>query len=69
MKHHFDKIILYKGFQMSEFSKYTQDNVFHFLPLNFNKRKFSVVYGIPQDSILKKMHNILKILCILFTFY
>ena len=64
MKHHFDKIILYKGFQMSEFSKYTQDNVFHFLPLNFNKRKFSVVYGIPQDSILKKMQNMAKNQCL-----
>ena len=49
---------------MSENANYTREKVFNFLPLNFNKRKFSVTYGVPQDAILKQMQNMAKKQCL-----
>lgn len=49
---------------MSEDATYTREKKFSFLPPNFNKRKFSMVYGIPHDTILNQMQNMAKKQCL-----
>ena len=59
-----DKIILYKGMLMTENTEYKREKVFNFLPLNFNKRKFSVAFGTPQNDILNQIQNMAKKQCL-----
>lgn len=47
-----------------KYYRYYREKIFNFLPLNFNKRKFSVAYGIPQNSILNQMQNMAKKQCL-----
>lgn len=49
---------------MSENALYSREKKFNFLPQNFNKRKFSIAYGVPQDTILKQIQNMAKIQCL-----
>ena len=41
-----------------------QNKKFVFLPTNFNKRKFSINYGIPQNPILLQMQNMGRRQCL-----
>ncbi len=43
---------------------YNKNKKFAFLPTNFNKRKFSLNYGIPRDSVLIQMQNMAKKQCL-----
>lgn len=40
------------------------NKVFEYLPENFNKRKFLVNYGVPQDELLGRMQNMSKRQCL-----
>ena len=39
------------------------DKILHFLPTNFNKKKFSIVYGVTNNDVLNQMQNMGKRQC------
>ena len=49
---------------MSILNLASDKNKFSFLPTNFNKKKFSITFGVPHDEILQQMQNMGKKQCL-----
>ncbi len=60
----FDLIILFESYLMSASSKIVHEKRFNFLPFDFNKHKFTLPYGIPQDVWLNQIQNMAKKQCL-----